>query len=405
MPSGLSQPLRFDNLYQKLIILLGFVFPLSVAAGNIVLGIIVLIWLVTGEYYKKFYLISKSKIAISSIVFFLIHFFGLIWTEDIEWGLRILKKMSDFLIFFPILLTLTSKKYINYYLASFTVAIFVSVVLSYLIWLGFIEPFHTAVVNNPVATMSHISFNPFLAVSIYLLINSLLYKDLTKFIKYTITVLIPFFGLAMFFTGGRSGQLLFFLMIFIVFIQYYGFKNLRSYIYPFLLAPSIFLLAYFSIENFENRVDISISNLTEFIEEQNRGSSIGQRITFIQNTARVIVDNPLIGVGTGDFPNVYAQKNKLHTPEATLTVNPHNMYLLIFSQLGLVGVFSLLIIFYYAYKSSEKSKDSFIAKSGKGFILLFIFMLSTESYLLGHFTTFLFVYFSSHLFRDFGHRA
>ena len=46
--------LNLDKVYQYLLIALAFIFPLTVAGGNLVIGIIVLIWLFSGNYKAKF---------------------------------------------------------------------------------------------------------------------------------------------------------------------------------------------------------------------------------------------------------------------------------------------------------------------------------------------------------------
>ena len=108
---------------------------------------------------------------LASIAFFFLHVIGLIWTENIVWGLHIVHKMWYFLLLLPILHTIVQKKYIKYYLVSFLSAIFITEVLSYLVWFELIHPFKNATVENPTPFMSHISYNPILCFAIYLVFN------------------------------------------------------------------------------------------------------------------------------------------------------------------------------------------------------------------------------------------
>jgi len=82
-----------DKTYQYLLVALAFVFPLTVAGGNLIIGIIVLLWMLSGSYQAKFNQIMSNKLAIFSILFFSTHVVGLLWTEDMEWGLLIVNKM------------------------------------------------------------------------------------------------------------------------------------------------------------------------------------------------------------------------------------------------------------------------------------------------------------------------
>ena len=81
--------------------------------------------------------------------------------------------------------------------------------------------------------------------------------------------------------------------------------------------------------------------------------------------------------------------------------NPHNMYILVLMQLGLVGLFSLLSIFYYQIQYSYNSSSKFIRDVGITLPILFLVLMWSDSYLLGHFTTLMYIFFSAFLYKDF----
>ena len=113
------------------------------------------------------------------------------------------------------------------------------------------------------------------------------------------------------------------------------------------------------------------------------------------------MDNPLIGIGTGDFPKEYLKVNKKNTPQVVITRNPHNMYILILMQLGFIGLVSFILIFYYQIVYSFKSHNKFYRDVGLAIPLLFLLIMFSESYLLGHYTSLVYVFFSSFLYKDF----
>ena len=135
--------------------------------------------------------------------------------------------------------------------------------------------------------------------------------------------------------------------------------------------------------------------------EVTSGHSVGLRINFLINSFEVFKDNPIIGVGTGDFPIEYKKINQINSPDTSATTNPHNMYSLIAVQLGLIGLASLLSIFYYQLKFSLNSSNKFFHNVGITLPLMFLVMMWSDSYLLGHYTTLMFVFFSSFLYKDF----
>jgi O-antigen ligase len=134
---------------------------------------------------------------------------------------------------------------------------------------------------------------------------------------------------------------------------------------------------------------------------ENKPTSVGLRITFALNSWEVIKENPIIGIGTGDFPIEYKKINQINTPELRGTTNPHNMYTLIAMELGVIGVISMLSIFYYQIKLSFNSSNRFIRDVGLTLPLLFLVIMWSDSYILGHYTTLMFVFFSSFLYKDF----
>ena len=129
--------------------------------------------------------------------------------------------------------------------------------------------------------------------------------------------------------------------------------------------------------------------------------SVGYRIAFALNSWDLIKENPLIGVGTGDFPNEYMRINEQYTPNLKTAVNPHNMYALISVQLGLVGLISMLSIFYFQIKASFHEKNNLYRDLGLALPLSFLVIMLSDSYILGHFTTLLYVFFSAFLYQKF----
>ena len=150
---------------------------------------------------------------------------------------------------------------------------------------------------------------------------------------------------------------------------------------------------------FETRIKTTISAVKSY--QINKGTSVGQRLNFAANSFEVIKKNPIIGVGTGDFPMEYKKVNLRNSPNLPNTTNPHNMYVLILMQLGAIGLISFLSIFYYQIKLSFNSKVKFIRDVGITLPLLFLLIMWSDSYLLGHFTSLMFVFFSSFLYKDF----
>jgi O-antigen ligase len=389
-----------DSTYQILLVMLAFLMPLTVFGGNLIIVIICLIWIFSGNYSSKFNLIIGNKLMLASIVFFCLHLLGLFWTEDLSWGLHIVHKMWYFLLLLPILFTIVKKENIKYYISAFLFAITLTEILSYLVWFEIIPPFKNATVVNPTPLMSHISYNPILAFATYLVLHEIFFN---KKISNLLFFFYSFFSISMtinmFITGGRAGQVGFFVMLSVLIFQVFDKSRFNSLLVILFIIPGIFFTAYSTSDLFHSRVDLALKETINYTDQD--GSSVGLRINFAINSWQLIRDNPILGVGTGDFPNEYFKVNQTNSPELPSATNPHNMYTLVAAQLGLVGLISLLSLFYFQLKLSINSSSKFIRDVGITLPLMFLVMMLSDSYLLGHYTTLMYVFFSSFLYKDF----
>ena len=392
--------LSINKAYQYLLIILAFLMPLTVFGANLIIVIICVLWLFSGDYASKFNQIISNKFILASIVFFFLHVIGLLWTEDLSWGVHIVHKMWYFLLLLPVLFTIVRREHIKFYISAFLLAITFTEIASYLVWFEIIEPFKNATVRNPTPFMSHISYNPILAFAIYLVLHEIFFN---KKITNLVFSLYSFFAISMsinmFITGGRAGQVMYFAMLVIIVFQFFNNQKIKSLLLISVLIPGIFFSAYTTSDLFQQRVDIAVKNTISYSD--NKSSSVGLRLTFALNSWEVIKENPIIGIGTGDFPMEYKKINQINTPELPSTTNPHNMYTLVGMQLGILGLIIMLSIFYYQIKLSFNSSNRFIRDVGITLPLLFLVIMWSDSYLLGHFTTLIFVFFSSFLYKDF----
>jgi len=386
------------NIGSILLIAFGFSLPLSVAINNFFAISLIMLWIYQKKYYETWQLIKQSKVLISGLIFYSIHILGLIWTEDLTWGLHILKKEWFFLLL-PIIMSFTKKEHIGYYISAFLLAMSISEILSYLVWLEIISPILHATTYDPTPFMSHISYNPFLAFSIYLIGYFVLFdKTLSKTKKILMILFFITMSINMFITGGRAGQVGYIVVIFVLFAQYFDKNLFKSLILSTLLLSFVFTMAYYNSRVFNDRINLVVSNIKEF--DQNKNTSVGLRMNFAINTWEIIKNDPFIGVGTGDFKKSYEKVNVSKSPEAISTVQPHNMYLLEMTQFGLLGLFSLMYIFYTQLSFSHRETDMLKSKIGMALPMLFLVIMLSDSYLLGHFSTMLFVYFSAFLYKE-----
>lgn len=388
-----------ENIKSHLLTIFGFLLPLSVALGNIVAVIIVLLWLAKGNRKADWEQLKRNPVVISVLCFYLLHIIGLFWTQDIESGFHILKKQSIVLLL-PVFMSFAKKEDTKRYIFSFLFAIAITIVISFAIWLQVIPPTPNARVSDPTPFMSHISHNPFLTIALYLVLYLIFFDTaITKKQKIALILFAIALNINMFITQGRAGQVMYFFMLVVLLFQYFHKNLIKAVIATAVTIPLILLFVYNTSDVFSSRIKAAITDIKEY--DNDKKSDLGLRLAFTANSFEIIKNNPIVGVGTGDFNIEYERVNARKTPELPATSNPHNMYVLELVQFGILGLFSLLSILGTQFFQARKSESHLIKSMGVALPLLFAVIMLSDSYLRGHFTTMLFVFFSSFLYKDY----
>jgi len=387
---------KTNNLLNYLFIAFAFFFPLSVFAGNLIALLIIFIWFLSKNLKQEILSLRNNKLFLPFLLFFSLHLLGLFWTSNIESGFEMTKKMLDFGLLFPIFLSIVKLDKRNIYIYTFLCSISIIVFLSFLIWLGLIEPFKNATEFNPTPLMTHITHGPFVAFSAYIIANLILCSE-EKFLtpkNIFLTGMFLAFSVNIFITGGRAGQVVFLVLMILAYFQ--NFNISLGSIFKMIFTLSLFLLIIYNTSHiFKDRVFDAYRDIKEFNEYKN--TSVGLRFQYAINSLKIIEKNPLIGVGTGDYKDEYEKINKAYTPSLPATTNPHNNYILILSQFGILGLISLLYMFFWQMKLVDKG-STLIKNIGQGLVLFFVVICFSDSYLLGHFTSFMFVFFSAFIY-------
>ena len=385
----------FENASHYLLICFSLFFPISVFLGNLFAISLVLAWILFPGLKARFYFVKNDTLVRYFALFFLLHVVGLLWTEDIQWGLYTLKKMLEFIILFPVLVSLIQKDKKEKYIYVFILSVSISVFFSYLIYFEFLEPFKNATLVNPTPFMSHISHGPFVAFSSFLILNFLFRYIEKKMFNYRfllLFILFIIFSLNVFLTGGRTGYISYILLTFLAIFQSYssGKKHISALLF---FLVSIGLVSVFNFgEIFRDRVYEGFNDIEKYYQEPY--SNIGIRLKIAENSLPIIKNNLVYGAGTGDFPLEYRKINSTLSPSMPESENPHNMYILLMVQFGLIGIAIYFLMLFKQWKLVSKNTGIF-KSSGHGLIIFFVFINFGDSYFLGHFSSFLYIFFSA----------
>ncbi len=171
-----------------------------------------------------------------------------------------------------------------------------------------------------------------------------LFKGTTsRLLKIICLVLLAMFVVSIVFTGSRGA-----FVGFIATLLYLLYKQKKLLIGLVILAVLSPLAIYLVSDQYVHRIE----SITDVETDQ----SIGIRLQLWRAAVDMIADYPIFGVGTGNFPNAYGSTYRAKG-SASLYWSPHNVFIQIVTELGLVGftVYLLFIgsIFWINYKSRQ----------------------------------------------------
>jgi O-antigen ligase len=110
--------------------------------------------------------------------------------------------------------------------------------------------------------------------------------------------------------------------------------------------------------------------------------AVGLRMEFYRNSLAIVRDHPLAGVGTGGFPQAYAQRAR--GTGMVPTHNPHNEYLLIAVQTGVIGLLLLLNLFWQQWRLAPRLAAPLETHVARGLVLTIAAGCLFNSMLLDH---------------------
>ncbi len=117
-------------------------------------------------------------------------------------------------------------------------------------------------------------------------------------------------------------------------------------------------------------------------EHTDPNSSTGIRMDFYRNSLQIISTQPVFGVGTGGMIKAY--KDHIKGTDQLVTMNPHNEYLLVTLQQGLVGLIILLGLFVVQWRHASQLKTPTEAMLMRGLVLTMVVGCLFNSLLLDH---------------------
>lgn len=150
---------------------------------------------------------------------------------------------------------------------------------------------------------------------------------------------------------GRTGMFIFCCLILLFLYQR---LSITKWAISLIVFVALLIGAYQTSDNFSERIKEAYNEIIRYEPGQSR-TSVGQRFDWWRISIQLIEDRPILGHGTGAYES--AHKRKSRGKKIMPTDNPHNEYLFLTVQFGLVGIsLFLLMIFLQLYEARTINK-------------------------------------------------
>ncbi|MGZ5026214.1 MAG: O-antigen ligase family protein [Methylobacter sp.] len=321
--------------------------PMSTAVTSIASAAMILAWLISGEAFRSLKVSFQQPAGKMLLLFFAWLLIGTFyadtgWTEKIN-TLSSWKKLAfTFVLLGLFYQAQWKRRFIGSYLAVMIVAALVAVPL----WLA-----DTTIRSGrePGIFMTNYASQSMAFIAAIVCCVFLLKQPLSPKKKYLLYGVIALFIFNIFFISpARSGYVAFPFAVMFAASCVYGYKKLL----PILaVTAGVMLIAILCSSTLQQRIE---KGLTEKSAYQTSGelTSIGIRVIFAKNTLMLIKERPVLGYGTSSFKSTYAPYAAAQYPDwrGGPTSDPHNQYLFVWLENGLIGLLLFIAYIYTAIR-------------------------------------------------------
>jgi len=345
---------RFDYAARVMVILTAFIIPLSTAAMSIASGLLLIFWLLSGNFGLKFKRIKQSPAALWVLGLFALLAIGLLYSNAEPGATMDTFNRYKKLLIMPIIISLMlSEQWRRYAMRGFMVGMVVLLAMSYMKYFEILT-IDTGGPRDPVGHVtsgytvfkSRIAHSIFMAFFFYLMVQFVISCPRWRWLCLTLAILT--IHNILFMVTGQSGYVILICLITLLLYQHIGWKGLLIGI---LVAPLLLGITYYGSSNFKSRFHESATDFLEYTPgdyENYRG--ISYRREYFQGALKIIQKSPIYGHGTGSFAVEY--KKVADEKGLKPAHDPHNEFLMLTSQLGLIGLTAFCLMLLSQWRAS-----------------------------------------------------
>ncbi|MGH8700752.1 MAG: O-antigen ligase family protein [Burkholderiales bacterium] len=372
-----------DRTAQWAAIALGFSIPLSVALDNVLLAVVAAGWLASGAWADKWEAIRGNRVALAALALFGLLLAGTLYGERNPGDASLyLGKYLD-LLFIPVFASvLREEPARRRALHALAAGLAVVLALSYLLRFGGIPRSDIFAVDASYAVVfkTRQTHNLLMALGAFLFARLALAASTRRLrLIWAALALLAAANVTLIVQGATGYLVLGALVLYLG----YGFRGWWGLAWAIGAAAALVLALTLMPGPFQQRIAQIRSEISQWHPgTPTVASSVGTRLEFYRLTFGIAREHPLLGSGTGSFPKAYADATRGQA--ALPSRNPHNEYLHMTVQLGLVGLLALLYLFWSHWRLAPRLASPLESHLARGLLLTIAIGCLFNSLLLDH---------------------
>ena len=352
---------RFDNYSKISLIGIFFFFPISLAATNIALALMLLFWLLAGHFKMRWKSVKNNPITLPALIIYGLVILGSLYSPAKP--PEILQHLNKYSIFIFILISISllqEEKWKRYCWNAFNLAMIFTLFCVYAsIWIDL--PW--SITHNKGWGVDHTIFKDYIAQNIMmaLFILQCIHKsrksnDLKIKFYWVIAGLLALISVTHL-SNGRTGYLA--LLISLLMYGIFGISSRKKWLFISMLG---FILTLFIMNSTTatQRIQSMRTEVLNYIQNSNNESieskitSSGVRLAMWKLSIDELMKRPLLGAGTASYR--YLAKNEFEDMDLCkiACVHPHNQFLFFGVEHGIIGIIFYVFLFYRSIKFAER---------------------------------------------------
>jgi O-antigen ligase len=365
-----------NDVTNALVVVLAFSLPLYRAWVSLAATLILILWFFQPGLKARVAGLGRHPLTLAVGLFLALNLVSLVWSEDPGGGFTYWRKYL-YLLLIPAVATSLRPAFGRAALIAYIGATVLAVIMMPIVIIGDVHIRHIHP-ENPAATMSHLDFSMILAVAgLLILVHLATAATMSRgaMILQVLIFVLVIGGLVL--NIGRSGQFAFVATL-AVLVPYL--LRRRSWLYRFgiLIAVAAVLIAtYVVVPPFHDRVATAAVELRDAVVDGRVDTNQGKRLAGMVVGLEIVEARPLLGTGIGGNMPEFRRLLETTYPQFRDAVgwfpHFHNQYLQVATELGIVGLLSLMSIFAALFTGRYRSPAFRAAAVAVGCAYLFGF--------------------------------